>query len=320
MFDIIALGELLIDFVPTGLTEQGHIIFEANPGGAPCNVLAMANQLGKKTAFIGKVGKDMFGVQLRETLKKVGIEDKGLIDDSEVNTTLAFVKNEENGERSFSFYRNPGADMNLKKNEIDLDLLSSCKVFHFGTLSMTHEQVREATKHAIDTAKQNKSLISFDPNLREPLWDDLNSAKEQMLYGCSMCDILKIEEKELEFLTGKTSIQEGIDILKSNSDIKIIFVTAGSEGSYVFYKDQMLYQPAFLNDKTIDTTGAGDTFYGACLAQILNFDIEEISNEHLQEILTFSNAAASILTTRKGAICSMPKVEEVLELIKIRNK
>lgn len=320
MFDIIGLGELLIDFVPTGLTEQGNIIFEANPGGAPCNVLAMANQLGKKTAFIGKVGKDMFGIQLRETLKKVGIEDKGLVNDTEVNTTLAFVKNEENGERSFSFYRNPGADMNLTKEEIDLDLLSSCKLFHFGTLSMTHERVREATKYAIDTAKKNKSLISFDPNLREPLWEDLNSAKEQMLYGCSMCDILKIEEKELEFLTGKSSIEEGVEALRTNSDIKIIFVTAGSEGSFAFYKEQMLYQPAFLNEKTIDTTGAGDTFYGACLAQLLNFDIEKLTKEQLQEILIFANAAASILTTRKGAICSMPNVEEVQELIQKNKK
>lgn len=311
MYDIVGLGELLMDFVPNGRTEQGNVVFEANPGGAPCNVLAMATKLGKKTAFIGKVGKDMFGIQLRDTLKKVEIEDKGLIDDSVVNTTLAFVKNEENGDRNFSFYRNPGADMSLKKEEVNIELIKECKIFHFGTLSMTHQEVREATQYAIEVAKENNSFISFDPNLREPLWNDLNQAKEQMKYGCTKCDILKIEEKELEFLTGKTSIREGVEVLKSEYSIKIVFVTSGSEGSYVFYRDLVLYQPAFLNEHTVDTTGAGDTFYGVCLSKILDFGIEELSQEQLQNILIKANAAASILTTRKGAICSMPTEQEI---------
>lgn len=315
MYDIVGMGEVLIDFVPSGISEQGNVVFEASPGGAPCNVLAMATKLGKKTAFIGKVGKDMFGIQLRDILKEVGIEDKGLVDDSIVNTTLAFVKNEENGERSFSFYRNPGADMNLKKDEVNIELLKECKIFHFGTLSMTHPKVREATQYAVTVAKENKSLISFDPNLREPLWNDLNFAKEQMKYGCTKCDVLKIEEQELEFLTGKSSITEGVEVLKREYSIKIIFVTSGSKGSYVFYKDHVLHQPAFLNEYTVDTTGAGDTFYGVCLSKILDFGIEELSMELLQNILIRANAAASILTTRKGAICSMPTKQEIELLI-----
>lgn len=315
MYDIIGLGELLIDFVQSGKSEQGNMIFEANPGGAPCNVLSMAANLGKQTAFIGKVGNDMFGRQLREILRNVGIEDMGLIDDDQTNTTLAFVKNEENGERSFSFYRKPGADMNLKKSEVNEELIRNSKVFHFGTLSMTHEQVREATKYAIAIAKENQCLVSFDPNLRKPLWDDLLKAKEQMLYGCSVCDVLKIEQEELEFLTGEKSIQEGIKVLRSKYPIKVIFVTSGKDGSCVFYKEYAISQPAFINEHTIDTTGAGDTFYGVCLSKILDYGIEELSKDQLKEILIQANAAASILTSRKGAICSMPTLHEIRNFI-----
>ena len=179
-YDVIALGELLIDFTDNGLSSQGNPLLEANPGGAPCNVLSMLAKLSKKTAFIGKVGKDMFGKQLRETIKDVGIDDTYLLDDEEVHTTLAFVKTYENGDRDFSFYRNPGADMMLKEEEVPLDALRDCRVFHFGTLSMTHEDVRKATKKAVETAKEAGALISFDPNLRPPLWDDLEEAKKQI--------------------------------------------------------------------------------------------------------------------------------------------
>ncbi len=196
-YDVVALGELLIDFTIDGKSSQGNNTYEANPGGAPCNVLAMLNRMNKKTAFIGKVGKDAFGQILKSTIDKIGIDSKGLVFDEKVNTTLAFVNIDENGERSFSFYRNPGADMMLTEEEVDLEIVRNSKIFHFGTLSMTHEKVRQATKKAVQEAKKENILISFDPNLRELLWEDLSLAKEQIDYGCSVCDILKIEDEDL---------------------------------------------------------------------------------------------------------------------------
>ena len=194
-YDVVALGELLIDFTIDGKSSQGNNTYEANPGGAPCNVLAMLNRMNKKTAFIGKVGKDAFGQISKSTIDK--IDSKGLVFDEKVNTTLAFVNIDENGERSFSFYRNPGADMMLTEEEVDLEIVRNSKIFHFGTLSMTHEKVRQATKKAVQEAKKENILISFDPNLRELLWEDLSLAKEQIDYGCSVCDILKIEVEDL---------------------------------------------------------------------------------------------------------------------------
>ena len=196
-YDVVALGELLIDFTIDGKSSQGNNTYEANPGGAPCNVLAMLNRMNKKTAFIGKVGKDAFGQISKSTIDKIGIDSKGLVFDEKVNTTLAFVNIDENGERSFSFYRNPGADMMLTEEEVDLEIVRNSKIFHFGTLSMTHEKVRQATKKAVQEAKKENILISFDPNLRELLWEDLSLAKEQIDYGCSVCDILKIEVEDL---------------------------------------------------------------------------------------------------------------------------
>ena len=198
-YDVVALGELLIDFTIDGKSSQGNNTYEANPGGAPCNVLAMLNRMNKKTAFIGKVGKDAFGQILKSTIDQIGIDSKGLVFDEKVNTTLAFVNIDENGERSFSFYRNPGADMMLTEEEVDFEIVRNSKIFHFGTLSMTHEKVRQATKKAVEEAKKENILISFDPNLRELLWEDLSLAKEQIDYGCSVCDILKIEDEELKF-------------------------------------------------------------------------------------------------------------------------
>ena len=203
-FDVAALGELLIDFTENGISTQGNPVFEANPGGAPCNVLAMLQKLGKKTAFIGKVGSDMFGSQLTETVKAAGIDVTGLVSDKSVSTTMAFVHTLPDGDREFSFARDPGADMMLRKDEIDVDIVSSAKIFHFGTLSSTHEGVREATRYAIDIAKESDTLISFDPNLRPPLWKSLDDAKKEIEYGLSKCDILKISDNEIEFMTGST--------------------------------------------------------------------------------------------------------------------
>ena len=208
--DVIALGELLIDFTMNGVSAQGNTIFEANPGGAPCNVLAMLGKLGRKTAFIGKVGQDQFGNLLKRTLEEIDVETSDLVMSKEYNTTLAFVHTASDGDRSFSFYRNPGADMMLDERDINENLICRGKIFHFGTLSMTHEGVRSATKKALAIARAHDLLISFDPNLRLPLWDSEDNAREQMLYGMSQCDILKLADDELAFLTGRESIEKGV--------------------------------------------------------------------------------------------------------------
>ena len=266
-YDVIALGELLIDFTMNGQSEQGNNIFEACPGGAPCNVLAMLNKLGKKTAFIGKVGNDQFGILLRKTLIEVGIDTSNLFTDNEVNTTLAFVHTLADGDREFSFYRNPGADMMLKEDEIDADFISQAKIFHFGTLSMTQDEVRAATKKAVKSAKQSGALISFDPNLREPLWSSLELAKEQMEYGFSQCDILKISDNEIQFVSGKEDYDEGIQYLQEKYHIPLILLTMGKEGSRAYYKGMRVERSGF-SVETIETTGAGDTFGGSALNYI----------------------------------------------------
>ena len=277
----------------------------------------MLNKMDKKTAFIGKVGQDAFGQILKNTIDNVGISSEGLVFDDKVNTTLAFVNTDENGERSFSFYRNPGADMMLTEEEVNFELIRNSKIFHFGTLSMTHEKVRIATKKAIEEAKKQNILISFDPNLRPLLWEDLNLAKEQIDFGCSVCDILKIEDEEAKFLTNCDNIDEAVEILKNKYNIKLILLTAGSKGSIAYYKDLVIKQEAYLQDNTIDTTGAGDTFCGSCLGYIIDNNIDELNEEKIKDMLSFASAAASIVTTRKGAICSMPEIEEVERL---RNK
>ena len=309
-YDVIALGELLIDFTMNGESEQGNHLFEACPGGAPCNVLAMLNKLGKKTAFIGKVGNDQFGTLLRKTLNEVGIDTSNLFTDDEVNTTLAFVHTLADGDREFSFYRNAGADMMLKEDEIDEDFLSQVKIFHFGTLSMTQDEVRAATKKAVKSAKQSGALISFDPNLREPLWSSLELAKEQMEYGFSQCDILKISDNEIQFVSGKEDYDEGIKYLQDKYQIPVILLTMGKEGSRAYYKGMRVERSGF-SVKTIETTGAGDTFGGSALNYILEHDFYNLTEEDLGELLSFANAAAAIVTTKKGAILAMPEREEV---------
>lgn len=309
--DVIALGELLIDFTENGTSASGNPILEANPGGAPCNVLAMLNNLGKKTGFIGKVGKDAFGDYLIETVKNIGIDTKNLLQDEEVPTTLAFVHTAPDGDRSFSFYRNPGADMMLKADDIDFSEISRAKVFHFGTLSMTHEDIREATKKAVSYAKENGMLISFDPNLRPLLWKDLSVAKEMMEYGFSQCDILKISDDEITFVTGKSTIPEAIDEFVKKYKPALMCVTLGKEGSIAIYKDMMIKSPGRLRDNTIETTGAGDTFMACVINYVLEHGIDNLSEEDLIKMQQFAGNAASLITTRKGALKVMPTKEEV---------
>ena len=311
LYDVVALGERLIDFTQNGKSEQGNGLFEANPGGAPCNVLAMLNNLGKKTSFIGKVGNDQFGLMLKVTLEELGIGTVSLMLDDEVHTTLALVHTFEDGDRDFSFYRNPGADMMLTADEVQDDLIKSAKTFHFGTLSMTHDGVREATKKALEVAKNAGVMISFDPNLREPLWKSLDDAKEQVLYGLQYADILKISDNEIQWLTGEEDYTEGVKKIRELKNIPLILVSMGKEGSRAYYKDMIVEAKPFLQKNTIETTGAGDTFCANVLNYVLEHGLENLTEEGLTEMLTFANAAASIITTKKGALKVMPTKEDV---------
>lgn len=315
-YDVVALGELLIDFTDNGISGQGNTIFEANPGGAPCNVLAMLQKLGDKTAFIGKVGKDIFGVKLKEVLKEAGIDISGLVIDKKARTTLAFVQTLKGGDRDFSFYRNPGADMMLEEGDLNNSLIKNCKIFHFGTLSMTHKGVRKATKKAIKKAKESGALISFDPNLRPPLWESLDDAKKQVAYGLGQCDILKISDNEIQWFTGEKDFDQGIKKLQDEYHIKLIVLSMGKDGSRAYYKDFMVEKPAFVQKNTIETTGAGDTFGGCCLHFILKYGLDHMDQEKLEKMLIFANAAASLITTKKGALRVMPTKDEVKEFIK----
>lgn len=317
-FDVTALGELLIDFTENGLSTQGNPLMEANPGGAPCNVLAMLTKLGKKTAFIGKIGNDMFGHQLKECVETAGIDTRALKMDDEVHTTLAFVHTYPDGDRDFSFYRNPGADMMLTKEDVDEDLIRSSKIFHFGTLSSTHEGVREATRYAIDIAKESGAIVSFDPNLRPPLWKSLDDARAEIEYGLGKCDILKISDNEVTFLFDTEDYDEGARLLNEKYNIPLILITLGPDGSRAYYKGMRVEAAPFRSENTIETTGAGDTFCACALNYVLEHGLDNLSEQDLKELLTFANAAASLITTKKGALKVMPERDEVVEFIASR--
>lgn len=314
LYDVTAMGEMLIDFTMNGLSGQGNNLFEACPGGAPCNVLAMLNKLGRKTAFIGKVGEDQFGRLLKETIEELGIETKGLILDKEIPTTLAFVHTFPDGDREFSFYRKPGADMMLTEDEVDLDMIRQSKIFHFGTLSMTDEPVKTATKKCLAAAKEAGCLITFDPNLRPPLWRSLDEAREQMEYGFQFCDVLKISDNEIQFISGKEDYDEGIRYLQDKYQIPLIFLTMGKEGSRAYYKDLRVERRGF-TVKAIETTGAGDTFCGCAINGVLTHGLDDLTEEALGDILTYANAGAALITMKKGAIRSMPDPREITRLI-----
>lgn len=314
-YDVTALGELLVDFTENGLSAQGNMLLEANAGGAPCNVLAMLQKLGKRTAFIGKVGDDIFGRMLAETVKNIGLDTANLVVDKEVFTTLAFVHTLPDGDREFSFARNPGADMTLKTDEINTDIIKSAKIFHFGTLSSTHEQNRAATRFAVDVARKSGTLVSFDPNLRPPLWKSLDAAKAEIEYGLSKCDILKISDNEIEFFANTKDYDTAMRALVKKYDIKLAFATFGKHGSRAYYGDIIACHGGFAVN-AVETTGAGDAFCGAALKFILDHGINALTKRDLEELLTFANAAAALVTTRKGALKAMPNTEEIRGLIK----
>lgn len=313
LYDVTAIGELLIDFTMNGQSGQGNDLFEACPGGAPCNVLAMLNKLGRKTSFIGKVGEDQFGRLLKDTIEGLGIGTEGLIMDKEIRTTVAFVHTFPDGDREFSFYRKPGADMMLSEDEIDLDMIRKSRVFHFGTVSMTDEPARTATKKALKTAKEAGCLITFDPNLRPPLWGSLDDAKEQIEYGFQYCDVLKISDNEIQFVSGKEDYDEGIRYLQEKYQIPLIFLTMGKDGSRAYYKDMRVERKGFAV-KAIETTGAGDTFCGCAVNGVLTHGLDNLTEEILEDILTYANAGAALITMKKGAIRSMPEPEDIKRL------
>ena len=276
-------------------------------------MLAMLNKLGRKTSFIGKVGEDQFGRLLKDTIEGLGIGTEGLIMDKEIRTTLAFVHTFPDGDREFSFYRKPGADMMLSEDEIDLDMIRKSRVFHFGTVSMTDEPARTATKKALKTAKEAGCLITFDPNLRPPLWGSLDDAKEQIEYGFQYCDVLKISDNEIQFVSGKEDYDEGIRYLQEKYQIPLIFLTMGKDGSRAYYKDMRVERKGFAV-KAIETTGAGDTFCGCAVNGVLTHGLDNLTEEILEDILTYANAGAALITMKKGAIRSMPEPEDIKRL------
>lgn len=316
-FDVTALGELLVDFTQNGLSEQGNLLFEANPGGAPANVLAMLRKLDRRCAFIGKVGSDTFGELLANTVAELGVDTRGLKRDADIPTTLALVHTLPGGDRDFSFYRKPGADILLSAEELDEDLLTGCRIFHFGTLSLTDEPVKSATCAAVKCAREAGAMISFDPNLRPPLWRSMDDAREAIRWGLRQCDILKIADNELEFMTGETDFDRGAAILRAEyPNIRLLNVTAGADGSYSYYGDARVFEPACKLGGVIETTGAGDTFCACVLHFVLENGLDDLTEGQLSEMLRFANTAAYLVTTKKGAIRSMPERAQVEALLR----
>ena len=314
MLDVTALGELLIDFATKSTDENGYHTMAANPGGAPGNFLAALNQYGAKTAFLGKVGADTFGKLLIGTLEQAGISTQGILQDPDVFTTLAFVTFDASGDRSFSFARKPGADTMLTFEELDLSLIDEAKVFHFGTLSLTTEPVRTTTQKAVAYARSKGKLITYDPNLRIPLWDDLEEAKRQIIWGLEQADVVKISLEEIEFLWGLDEKEGGKKLLEELG-VKVAFVTLGPEGCYYVNQNGSGYTKFHGTVNVKDTTGAGDIFGGSAVCQLLRLNKapETRSVEELHYAATFACTAASLSTEHLGGISSVQPEEIVLK-------
>ena len=309
MKDIVAIGEVLIDLTQKGVDELGVGQYAANPGGAPANLAVAAARLGASTAFVGKVGRDAFGNYLRAVLEENQVDTTGLLEDEKEHTTLAVVSVDETGERSFSFYREPSADVNLKAEEIPAALLKDTRILHFGSVSLTAEPARSATLYAAKTARENGCLVSYDPNYRGSLWSSQEAAIREMKNALPLCDILKISDEELPLLTGTTDPVEGSRQL-AELGIRLIFVTLGANGAFFRLGEETGSVPG-IKVKVGDTNGAGDTFFGAALSQLVKEDLNTLTLPRLTEIAAFANKAASITTSRHGAIPAMPKLSEI---------
>ena len=313
--DVVALGELLIDFATITKDEDGYPTMAAHPGGAPANFLAALTKFGCKTALLGKVGNDAFGKLLIGTLAKAGIETSGLIVAEDVFTTLAFVTFDDSGDRSFSFARKPGADTRMAYEELNLKLIEEAKVFHFGTLSLTDEPARTATYKAVDYAKSLGKLITYDPNLRKPLWSSMDECKKQLLWGLSQADVVKISDEEVEFLFGCTP-EEGADKLLNEFGVTLAMVTLGPNGAYLKNKTACTYVQC-PKVHPIDTTGAGDIFGGSAVSRMLKLGKNpgELNAEELSYVGSFASTAASLSTEKQGGISSIPEESDVLARI-----
>jgi fructokinase len=307
MYDVTAIGEVLIDFTPAGHSAQNNPIFEQNPGGAPANVLACLSKLGCPTAFIGKVGEDQFGKFLKRTLDNVGVSTQGLVTTDRCGTTLAFVHLSDSGDRSFSFYRNPGADLLLEPSELSYQLIEECRIFHFGSVSMTGEPSCSATLAAVRYAREQGKIISYDPNLRLRLWSSPQAAKAGILSAMPLADMVKISEEELLFLTGEKDLEAGAKALLSEYGLQLVLITLGPDGAFACNHQGFASRPTY-DVKVVDTTGAGDAFTGGFLYQLLKSgkNPADLTVEELSDFLAFANAVGSLTTTKKGAIPALP--------------
>ena len=314
MIDVVALGELLIDFATISADGEGYPTMAAHPGGAPANFLAALAKFGASAALLGKVGRDTFGKLLTDTLRKAGIDTRGLVADDTVFTTLAFVTFDETGDREFAFSRKPGADTCLRFEELDLGLIDEARGFHFGTLSLTDEPARSATYRAVAYAKSRGKLITYDPNLRKPLWNDLDACRKQLLWGLSQADVVKISDEEVEFLFGLEPVAGAAHILE-NFGVKLVFVTCGADGCWFQNAQASGWVPALKEIQVIDTTGAGDIFGGSALWKLLQLGKtpEALTEDELTDVVRFACTAAGLSTTRPGGISSVPDHEEILE-------
>ena len=316
MMDVVALGELLIDFTCQSVDADGYPTMAAHPGGAPANFLAALSQFGAKTALLGKVGADAFGKLLTATLAKAGIETRGLIATDDVFTTLAFVTLDDTGNREFSFSRKPGADTCIAFEELDLSLIDEAKGFHFGTLSLTDEPARSATCQAVDYAKKAGKLITYDPNLRKPLWKDLEEGKSALLWGLEQADVVKLSDEEVEFLFGM-GVQEGAAHILNQFGVKLVFVTCGADGCFFQNPLARGHVPSLSGIQVVDTTGAGDIFGGSAVYKLLQTGKapEALTEEELTDIVRFACTAAGLSTTRPGGISSVPTLSQVEALL-----
>ena len=313
MIDVVALGELLIDFTTVCKDADGYPTMAAHPGGAVANFLAAVSKFGGKTSLIGKVGNDAFGQMLLCTLEKAGIGTTGMVVDDSVFTTLAFVTLDDSGDRSFSFARKPGADTQLKPEEVDLGLIDQARVLHYGTLSLTDEPAKSATQKAIAYAKDKGKLLTFDPNLRKPLWKSMEEAKEQILWGLNQADVVKISDEEVAFLFG-LGVEEGAKYILDNFGVKLVFVTCGADGCFFRNAKAQGHVPSLSGIKVVDTTGAGDIFGGSAVWKLLQTEKEpeELNETELRDIVSFACTAAGLSTTKPGGISSVPDIKEIL--------
>ena len=315
MIDVVALGELLIDFATVSTDGDGYPAMAAHPGGAPANFLAALTKYGFQTALLGKVGTDTFGKLLIGTLQQAGIEPKGLIATEDVFTTLAFVTFDDAGDRKFALSRKPGADTCIAFEELDLSLIDECKVFRFGTLSLTDEPARTATQKAVAYAKSKGKLITYDPNLRKPLWKDMETAKEQLLWGLKQADVVKISDEEVEFLFDCTP-EEGADKLLTEFGVSLAMITLGPDGAYLKNKNGSTYVKC-PKVTPVDTTGAGDIFGGSAVSRLLKLGTHpaQLSVEQMTSVGSFASAAASLSTEKSGGIPSIPDEQKVLSVL-----